>query len=58
MADSLAKSTALLEQLLIEISKQTDPVKCDELAAEIRRVLDERKLLKQVSERPGIRSEL
>ena len=46
MPDAFAESTARLESLLRQAMKETDPVKCDELAAEIWRVLHERDLLK------------
>jgi hypothetical protein len=48
MPDALADSTALLERLLREITKEKDPAKCDELAAEIWGLLDEREHLKSV----------
>lgn len=41
MPDAYANSTALLEQLLRRVMKETDPVKYDRLAAEIRQVLEE-----------------
>ena len=41
--------TARLERLLRQVMTETDPVKCDELAAEIWRVLEERDLLRSVS---------
>lgn len=46
MADALADSTARLERLVGQIMKEKDPEKCDELAAEIWRVLKERDRLK------------
>jgi len=46
MPDALADSTARLERLVEHIIKEEDPEKCDELAAEIWRVLRERDLLK------------
>ena len=49
MPDAFAESTARLESLLRQAMKETDPVKCDELAAEIWRVLEERDHLKSVS---------
>jgi|ERR1044071_4309854 hypothetical protein len=42
MSDPFADSTERLRQLLAEIMKQKCPEKCDELAAEIWRVLVER----------------
>ena len=44
MLDSLADSSLRLGKLLELVTKETDPIKCDEIAAEIRRVLDEREL--------------
>jgi hypothetical protein len=50
MCDNLADSTKRLEQLLVQIMKETDPVMYNELGAEIWRVLGEReRLLKQIS---------
>lgn len=46
MPDAFADSTARLEALLARIMKEKDPEKCDELAAEIWRVLEERERLK------------
>ena len=46
MFDSLAYSRARLARLLELATKEKDPVKSDELAAEIRRVLDEREFLR------------
>jgi hypothetical protein len=46
MPDGLAESTAQLEKLLAEIMKEKDPDKCDQLAAEIWRVLNERDRIK------------
>ena len=46
MPDAYANSTALLEQLLRQVMKETDPVKYDRLAAEIRQVLEEREHLR------------
>ena len=43
-----AESTARLESLLRQVMTETDPAKCDELAAEIWRVLEERDRLKSV----------
>jgi hypothetical protein len=42
MSDPLADSTARLERLVEQVMKETDPDKCDELCAEIWRVLRER----------------
>jgi len=46
MLDAFADSKARLERLLDLAAKEKDPMKCDELAAEIRRVLDERECLR------------
>lgn len=46
MLDPLANTTALLEQLVRQVMKETDPVKYDIMTAEIRRVLDEREHLR------------
>jgi hypothetical protein len=46
MPDALADSRARLERLLQQIMKEKDSAKCDELAAEIWRVLRERDYLK------------
>ena len=52
MSDNLADSAARLERLVARIMKETDPVKYDELGAEIWRALSEReRLLKQSSPR-------
>jgi len=42
MLGHLAESTARLESLIAQTMVETDPIKYDELCAEIRRVLDER----------------
>ena len=47
MPDAFANSTALLEQLVRQVMKETDPVKYDRLAAEIRQVLEEREHLRK-----------
>jgi hypothetical protein len=55
MLDSLADSSARLERLLELATKEKDPIKNDELAAEIRCVLDERELLRNrlgITEQP------
>ena len=44
--DSFADSTARLEKLLELATKEKDPERSDELAAEIRRVLNEREFLR------------
>ena len=50
MSDDLADSTARLEQLLVQIMKETNQVKYDQLGSEIWRVLEEReRLIKQLS---------
>ena len=50
MSDNLADSAARLERLVARIMKETDPVKYDELGAEIWRALSEReRLMKQAS---------
>ena len=65
MSDPLADSSARLAGLLELATKERDPMKVDELAAEIRRVLDEREFLrskgwghepnpKMTSERPKV----
>jgi IS4 transposase len=46
MADAFAESTARLESLLRQAIKETDPSKCNDLTAEIWRVLEERDRLK------------
>ena len=46
MPDAFADSTARLERLVEQIMKEKDPEKCDELGAEIWRVLDERDCLR------------
>jgi hypothetical protein len=46
MPDAFADSTARLERLVEQIMKEKDPEKCDELGAEIWRVLDERGCLR------------
>ena len=53
MPDPLADSTAVLERLLDQIMKETDPVKYDELGAEIWRILSERERLKGPPDRTG-----
>ena len=47
MLDTFAESRAQLERLLELATNESDPTKCDELAAEIHRVLDERELLRK-----------
>ena len=42
MPDAFADSTARLERLLEQIMRETDPIKYDDLGAEIWRVLHER----------------
>jgi hypothetical protein len=42
MMDPVAGSTERLKQLLARVMKEKDPAKYDELASEIRLVLDER----------------
>jgi hypothetical protein len=49
MPDAFADSTARLESLVREAMKETDPSKCNDLAAEIWRVLEERDRLKRAS---------
>jgi hypothetical protein len=44
--DAFADSRARLERLLELATKEKDPMKADELAIEIRRVLDEREFLR------------
>ena len=44
--DSFADSRAQLEKLLELATKEKDPARSHELAAEIRRVLDEREFLR------------
>ena len=46
MLDCFADSTARLEKLLELATKEKDPERSDELAAEIRRVLNEREFLR------------
>jgi len=45
MPDAFANSTALLEQLVRQVMKETNPVEYDRLAAEIRQLLEERERL-------------
>ena len=45
MSDAFADSSTRLERLLELATNENDPIKCDELAAEIRGVPDERELL-------------
>ena len=47
MLDSFADSSARLEKLLELATKEKDPARSDELAAEIRRVLNEREFLRK-----------
>lgn len=47
MFDEFAESTALLRQLLEQVTSEKDPVRYDKLSAEIRRVLDERETLRR-----------
>lgn len=56
MLDFLADSSVRLGKLLELVTKETDPIKCDEIAAEIRRVLDERDSLRNrvgITEQPN-----
>jgi hypothetical protein len=46
MLDSFAGSRARLERLLELATRKKDPIKCDEIAAEIRHVLEEREFLR------------
>ena len=46
MFDGFADSSARLEKLLELATKEKGPARSDELAAEIRRVLDEREFLR------------
>ncbi len=46
MPDAFADSTARLEQLLQQVKTETDPVKVDEIGAEIWSVLRERDRLR------------
>lgn len=49
MPQPFEDSTALLQRLVAEVVKEkTDPVKYDELCAEIWRVLDERERLREL----------
>jgi hypothetical protein len=50
MPDAFAESTARLEQLVRQIIKETEPVRCDRLAEEIWRVLAERERLAERGE--------
>lgn len=50
MPDALADSTMRLERLLEQITKEKDPEKCDDLAAEIWRVLQARHSLQSALE--------
>ena len=50
MPDGFADSTALLEKLVREVMKETDPAKVDQLAAEIWRVISERDRLRSAEE--------
>jgi hypothetical protein len=47
MLDPFADSSARLEWLLELATREQDPMKYDEIAADIRRVLDERQLLRK-----------
>lgn len=49
MLDAFADSTALLERLVRQVTKETNPVQYDKLAAEIRHVLEERELLRDAT---------
>ena len=49
MSDSLARSTALLERLVRQIMKETDPERYDELAEQIWRALSDREGLTEAS---------
>ena len=50
MPDAFADSLERLERLLRQIMKEKNPEQCDELAAEIWRVLEERDRLKSAIE--------
>jgi hypothetical protein len=47
MSDTFADSNARLKNLLELATKESDPIKSDKLAVEIRRVLEERELLRR-----------
>jgi hypothetical protein len=53
MLDAYADSGARLARLLELATKEKDPMKCDALAAEIRRVLDEREFLRNIMTQPN-----
>jgi hypothetical protein len=50
MSDEFAESTERLKQLLAQVMKEKDPSRYDELAGEIRRVLDERENLRKIQD--------
>ena len=55
MANNFAESTAFLAELLRKLESESDPDKCDDLAAGIRRILTERDHLRAtlaLKERP------
>ena len=49
MSDPFSDTTLLLEQLVAEVIKETDSVKCDDLCAKIWQVLTEREHLGQTN---------
>jgi hypothetical protein len=51
MPDALAASALILQRLVKQVMKERDPVKYDQLAAEIRRVLEEREHSREALER-------
>jgi hypothetical protein len=48
MLDTISESTLLLQRLVQQVMKEQDPLKYDQLAADIRHVLDVREHLKAV----------
>jgi hypothetical protein len=48
MTDPFEDTTAQLQRLVAEVAKETDSAKCDELCAEIWRVLGERERLRPI----------
>lgn len=53
MPDKLEDSTVRLEQLLRRVTSEKDPDKCDQLGAEIWRVLSERDRISNTSGESG-----
>jgi hypothetical protein len=49
MPDAFADSTILLQTLVRKVMTEANPAKYDQLAADIRRVLDERERLREIT---------